>query len=244
MALIVVLVFAFVEFDNVPLKKGPFKEVLLADKQAEDSIAAADSIVEQAGEKQTVQEPDTTVKSVLLFGDSMTILVANRMGAYGKKNGYKVAAITWDASNSVGWSSADTLEKYIDKYNPDFLMVVLGSNELFLQNFDARRPSVEKLVKKMGDIPFVWIGPPNWQEDKGFNAMMERTLPKGTFFKSEGIELQRGPDHIHPTPAAGAIWTDSIMRWMPKSAHPILAELPDTTMKNGVHSSVYIRAKK
>ena len=56
--------------------------------------------------------------------------------------------------------------------------------------------------------------------------MLERTLPRGTFFRTGMMQLARRGDHIHPTPDAAVIWVDSIMRWMPKSAHPILVNVP------------------
>lgn len=172
-----------------------------------------------------MHEPDTTVGSVLIFGDSMTILLARRLGEYGKKNGYMVHSVTWDGSSSVAWGDSDKVENYIREYKPDFIFVTLGSNEVFLQNFDARAPNVRKLVSKFGNIPYVWVGPPIWVENRGFDDMMERTLPKGHYFRTD-MELQRGPDHIHPTPKAGVQWTDSVMRWMRRSPHPIKTVKP------------------
>lgn len=248
-ALIIVIALSFVEevkIGSLSLQKAPFKEVIMGE-QVPGASGAPGAVAMQPMDTSFMAPPenrtDTTVKSILIFGDSMTILVANRMAAYGKQNGYEVTSVTWDSSTSVGWSSCDTLENFIARAKPDFIMVTLGSNELFLQNFDARRPSIEKLVKKIGKIPFVWIGPPNWQEDKGFNDMMEATLPAGTYFRTEGMELPRGKDHIHPTPQGGVMWTDSIMRWMPSSRHPILNEVPDESIGTPAHKNTYFRAK-
>lgn len=256
-ALVLVAGYAFVDFPesesgSPALRQAPFRDVILAEgpSEAEELSVSSDNYEnsDSAGfsapaHSLAVQEPDTTVRSVLIFGDSMTILVANRMAAYGQKNGYKVVSVTWDSSSSVGWSGCDTLDNVIARYHPDFIMVTLGSNELFLKNFDLRRPYVEKLVAKIGDIPFVWVGPPNWQEDKGFNKMMAATLPRGTFFCSDGLELPRGADHIHPTPKGGVIWTDSIMRWMPSSRHPIPSEMPDSGVTTRSHKAIYYPAK-
>lgn len=183
------------------------------------------------------------VKSVLIFGDSMTILVANRLAQYGKKNGYSVHSITWDSSSSVTWSQCDTLDNFIRRYRPDLIMITLGSNELFLKNFNSRRPDVERLLAKIGNIPFLWISPPNWKEDKGYNAFMKSILPPGTFFNSNNLVLPRQKDHIHPTREGGVTWTDSIMKWVPRSAHPIKAEVPDpgTSSKHNVH---YFKARR
>lgn len=231
-----------IKIGNYTLQKAPFKETLLSEKIPESPYVETAEIDSLTG-KAKLAEPDTTVKSILIFGDSMTILIANRMAAYGKQNGYKVTSVTWDSSSSVGWSGCDTLENYIRIARPDFIMVTLGSNELFLQNFDRRSPYIKKLIDKIGDIPFVWIGPPNWKDDKGFNDMMVRTLPPGTYFRTEGMTLQRGPDHVHPTPAAGALWTDSIMRWIKTSPHPILSEFPDSAIGKPGHNAYYLKAQ-
>lgn len=249
-ALAIIITIAFLDdssFGEITLKQGSFKEVILAPEEEPEMLTKSDSVAANnlisGASEAAVAEPDTTVKTVLVFGDSMTILVANRLAAYGEKNGYRVCSVTWDSSSSVGWSGCDTLDNFIGRYKPDFIFVTLGSNELFLKNFDSRRPYVEKLVGKMGDIPFVWIGPPNWQEDKGFNDMMESTLPKGTFFRTDRMELPRGADHVHPTQKGGIIWTDSIMRWMAKSRHPIPAEVPDSGVTTRSHKSHYYKAK-
>lgn len=243
-ALAVVCGFSFLDNPRlwgVQLTQAPFPDVILAEQQPEEETASA-TAAPLPGEAAVVAEPDTTVHSVLIFGDSMTILVANRLAAYGEKNGYEVASVTWDGSSSISWSSCDTLENYIARYKPDFIFVTLGSNELFLKNFDKRKPYVEKLVEKIGSIPFVWIGPPNWKEDVGFNAMMERTLPRGTYFDSNGLDLPRGKDHIHPTPNGGVTWTDSIMRWMARTPHPIPAEPPAPGVGTRTHHSHYFKA--
>lgn len=229
---------------EIELTQATFPQVILAPEEPEEeTVVENETLDEIPAEEIIVAETDTTVKTVLVFGDSMTILVANRLAAYGEKNGYRVASVTWDSSSSVAWSSCDTLDNFIARYNPDFVMVTLGSNELFLKNFNLRKPYVEKLIQKIGDIPFVWIGPPNWKEDVGYNAMMESTLPPGTFFRSEGLDLPRGADHIHPTPKGGIIWTDSIMRWIGSTPHPILAERPDSGVGTRPHSSHYFKAK-
>lgn len=234
-----------IKIGDYTVRKGTFKETLLADIPEEipaDSLAMLDSLALK--EEKVVAEPDTTVKSVMIFGDSMTVLIARRLAAYGQQNGFKVHSITWDGSSTIAWANLDTLNKYIPEFKPDFFFVSLGGNELFLKDVDSRIPHIKKIIDRFEGKPFVWVGPPNWKEDFGYNDMLERTLPKGTFFKSDGIPLDRGPDHIHPTPKAGGLWTDSIMRWMAHSAHPILAELPDSTVKNAPFTHIYIRVKR
>lgn len=224
------------------LSQAPFPDVILASDEPGEEDEPESNLSWAESEGGRVVQADSTVRKVLIFGDSMTILVANRLAAYGEENGYEVESVTWDGSSTVSWSSCDTLDNYISRVRPDFIFVTLGSNELFLKNFDSRRPYVEKLVEKMGDIPFVWIGPPNWKEDVGFTAMMRKALPKGTYYDSNGLDLPRGADHIHPTPKGGVIWTDSIMAWMPYTPHPILSKRPDSKITTRSHKVHYFKA--
>lgn len=251
-ALAVVIGISFVDepkIGDMELGKATFKDVILAPELTEEEKAELEELEamsrpDYVEPRVKTAEPDTTVKTVLIFGDSMTILVANRLAAYGEKNGYRVASVTWDGSSILSWSSCDTLDNFIARYHPDFIMVTLGSNELFLKNFDSRKEYVEKLVRKMGNIPFVWIGPPNWKEDVGFNAMMRSVLPRGTYYDSNPLDLPRGTDHIHPTPKGGITWTDSIMAWMEFTPHPIPFARPDAKVTTRTHLSHYYKAGK
>ena len=190
----------------------------------------------------TYPQSNGDVKSILIFGDSMTILVARRLAQYGVKNGFKVTSVTWDSSSSVSWSQCDTLDNFIKRSNPDLVMIVLGSNELFLKNFNNRKPNIEQLLAKIGNIPYLWISPPNWKEDKGYNEFMTSVLAPGTFYNSNDLDLPRQKDHIHPTTKGGETWTDSIMKWVPKSAHPFPAQVPDEGTSNQ-HDLHYYKAK-
>ena len=47
------------------------------------------------------------------------------------------------------------------------------------------------------------------------------------FFRSEGLDLPRYGDHIHPTAEGGRTWMDLVARWVTdESAVPILLETP------------------
>ena len=78
-----------------------------------------------------------------------------------------------------------------------------------------------------GTRPLLWIGPPNWREDTGINAMLARVLGPRRFFSSATLELERGPDGIHPNKAGGAKWAETFVRWVgAESARPIALATP------------------
>lgn len=226
---------------NYTLKKASFRDTLLAQEEIEeeedetlpDSVATA--------EKEIVAEPDTTVHNVLVFGDSMTHHLAMSIAKYGTKNNYKVTGVTWESSSIPGWSSSGKIGKYIEMSHPDFIIISLGSNEMELRNFDARIPQVKKIVEEIETIPYVWVGPPLWKEDKGVYKMLDKALPKGVLFRiATDVEIPRGPDKVHPTRKGADVWTDTLMRWIKNSPHPILTEKPDSNISIKSHKFIYL----
>lgn len=221
--------------------KGSFRDQLTAreesaaieDYETKDSLSVMDVTSVEI-------EPDTTVHSLLIFGDSMTHNLGMSIAKYGTKNNYKVTSVTWESSSIPGWSSSDKIEQYIEESKPDFIMVCLGSNETILKNFDSRIPHILKIKEKFGDIPFIWVGPPLWKEDQGLYDVIIKTLGKDIVFKTEGIDIPRAGDHIHPTMRGGDIWADTLMRWISHSKHPILTEKPDSNTSIKGHRIIYL----
>ncbi|MCH5225809.1 MAG: hypothetical protein J1D77_07390 [Muribaculaceae bacterium] len=223
------------------LTKARFPETLLAKEegmaQRPDTLLA-DTLKAQ---EPIVVEPDTTVHNILIFGDSMTHNLAMSISKYGTKNHYKVTGVTWESSSIPGWSNSGKIQTYIDQTNPDFVIISLGSNEMELRHFDRRIPDVKKIIDQVGDIPFIWVGPPLWKEDKGVYEMLQSILPAGTLFRiGTDVEIQRGPDHVHPTRRGADAWTDTLMRWIRTSPHPILTELPDSGTSTKGHKFIYL----
>lgn len=245
-ALTLIILFSFSDFDlkigSYSMKKAPFPDTLLAESMAADSVAM-DSLELQ--EKLLAEDPiktDSTPQSLLIFGDSMTYNLALRLAQYAKANGHTIHAINWDSSNTKIWAEHDTLRYYMNKYHPTQIFVSLGSNELYLKNPDSRIPYVKKIIEMIDTVPFVWIGPPNWKEDSGINDMLARICGPGNFFRSAGMEFQRKADHIHPTRQSSALWIDSIMRWLPASRHPFVANLPADTIGKCNPNIVFLKA--
>lgn len=242
-ALIIFIGLSFAEelrVGSLTLTKAYFPETLLAKEETEtmaEPIEIQDSI---PSEIEIRVEPDTTVHSVLVFGDSMTHHLAMSIGKYGTKNNYKVTGVTWESSSIPGWRHSDKIQKYLDMVKPDFVIISLGSNEMGLKNFERRIPDIEAIVDKLDSIPYVWVGPPLWTEDKGIYSTLEKALPKGKVFKIETLNIERGPDHVHPTRKGADVWADTLMRWIRKSDHPILTEIPDSGTSIKTHKFIYL----
>lgn len=245
-ALSVFLLFSFIEstpaIGNWQPKKAPFRENLLAQTPLEADTVPAVSAEELAEALTEESVTDTTQQTIFLFGDSMTLNLAHRLAAYARQNGHIFHAVNWDSSNTKIWAESDTLAYYLNKYQPTQVFIALGSNELYLAKPEKRLPCIRRIVDVIGDIPYIWIGPPSLKVDGGLNDVLANNLPQGTFFLSSGLELARKKDHIHPTRDASALWIDSIMRWLPRSSHPFLAELPADSVAKGDPHTVFLKA--
>lgn len=194
-------------------------------------LAAAtlpDSLVDVSGKGLKAVPVDTASKTILFVGDSMLDGLYPRLAAYARHNGHKLYAVIWYSSTSEIWGKSGRLKKYISRLDPDYVFICLGANELFVKDISSKRARyVKALIGEIGDIPYLWIGPPNWKADTGINSLIASNTAPGTFFLSDGMKFERGKDGAHPTKASAAEWMDSVVRWMPAHcAHPIRLDMP------------------
>ena len=154
-----------------------------------------------------------------------------RLAAYASHNGHTLYAVIWYSSTSEKWGMSGRLKSYINRLSPDYIFICLGANELFVKNIaDKRDAYVKTIIDEAGDIPYLWIGPPNWKPDTGINDLIAANAAPGTFFLSDGMSFERGKDGAHPTRTSAAQWMDSVVRWMPAHhPHPIRLDVPDAS---------------
>ncbi len=166
---------------------------------------------------------DSNPKIVLIIGDSMLEGLSMRLGAYCQASGDTLYSAIWYSSTSELYGESHLISDYIAKYHPDFIFLSLGGNELFVSDVaEKREKHVKSILAEIGEIPYLWIGPPNWKEDTGINDLIAKNTPEGCFFRSDGIQLERKRDGAHPTPESACAWMDSIISWMPAHARYIL----------------------
>lgn len=92
-------------------------------------------------------------KKILFIGDSMTGWLAERLGAYGKENGFEVATVIWDGSTIKKWGTSPKLTSLIATHQPDALFVSLGMNDLFETNPAAKYKSAMEAIKGLPAMP-------------------------------------------------------------------------------------------
>ncbi|MCX7833602.1 MAG: SGNH/GDSL hydrolase family protein [Ignavibacteria bacterium] len=176
---------------------------------------------------------DTTSKTILLFGDSMVDGVREVFRKYCKYNNHKFYYYAWTSSTTSVWANSNKLKSLLDKYQPDYVFIMLGSNELLAKDLRKREDYITKIVEQLNGVNYVWIGPPNWKEDNGLNNTIEKVTGKENFFPSKNIFLvpplkyKRSGDKKHPNFEGYKAWTDSIASWvMTNSKYPIKLEKP------------------
>lgn len=195
---------------------------------APEQVKIEPAEVEKPREADERPQLDTLPKTILFFGDSMLEGLSPRLAAYCKASGHRLYTVIWYSSTSERWGSSPRLSEYIQRLKPDYIFISLGANELFVSNIIEKRTKfVKKILSDIGDIPYVWIGPPNWKEDTGINRMVYDNAAEGCFFLSDGMHFDRKKDGAHPTAPSARQWMDSVVRWMPEHcAHPILMRQP------------------
>lgn len=220
----VILAYAFVPEHAA---EGVFlKQASLAAICEEPSAAAAKALDSAKQEKETV---DTAKQRILLFGDSMTQPLALRLADWANKNGHELTCVTWCSSSTHLWAEGDTIGHYMRKVRPTHVFICLGSNELYTNNETGTVKNIKAILEKVGNVPTVWIGPPNWCEDKGYNKWLLNVMGPKRYYPSYKLTFQRLKDGRHPNQESSSMWMDKVIEWMNAghSVHPFVMKKPD-----------------
>lgn len=252
-ALIVLAAYSFADFrigdDGAEVRKADFvslctvddtsvsKDILPKPDKAQVAPETGNDTAATLKSQQNVSSSPAfeadTAQNILFFGDSMLEGLAKRFIDYTEHNNHQLRTVIWYSSTSDTWANTDTLQYFLKKYDPSYVVVCLGANELFVKDIDKRRENIRKIVGKLGARPYVWISPPNWKDDTGINEAIISVVGRGRYFDSRNLTLARKSDHAHPTDAAAEIWMDTIARWLksPECVSPLVMEWPEKKVK-------------
>ncbi len=226
---------AWVKSDSLSCRVADSLAMCVADslqpKMKADSLCQQperDSMAE-ANKPINVHKPDLSKLRIMIFGDSMLEWLAKRLCDYTMENDYDLTCVVWYSSTTKLWATTDTLEHYLDRIHPDYVILCLGANELLVKDLPKREKYVARLVEKIGNRPYFWIGPPNWREDTGINDLILSKVGRGRFFDSRNLVLDRANDNKHPTRVAAAEWMDSVAVWLNsrEAASPLRMTRPE-----------------
>lgn len=194
-----------------------------------DSVAV--NTVVNSNNADNLISKDTSCQRILLAGDSMADGLLSPFTKYCESNGHKLFHAGWTSSTIIGWGYTNRLSELIKKYKPTYVIMALGSNELYTTDLKIREKLVNKISDEASEIKFIWVGPPHWKEDSGLDSLLIETLGNKKYFSSkkmflsEPLKNKRAPDKRHPTPYAFGVWADSIVSWITnKSIYPIILE--------------------
>ena len=216
-----------IRIGGLDIKTSTFARDMVKEPVAK-RVEVADTLDREGHAKPWRAPLDTTAKNILFIGDSMLEGLAPRLAAYCNKNGHTLVEVIWYSSSTLCWGETARLTELINKYHPNYIFVCLGANELYVPDIKkARRPYLKKMLAEIGDIPYVWIGPPNWDEDTGINDLLARELAKGCFYLSANDKFERSRDGAHPTRASAHKWMDRVVKWInANGAHPFRLDYP------------------
>ncbi len=239
---ILLTAYSFSEYEanlaGIKLKRTKIKEFLMGipDEPYGKLLSRRDTV--KMAQK---QEPlDTTSQRILLIGDSMLEGLMLRLKDYTAFNNHDLKTVIWYSSTTDYFGNSDTLSYFIKQYNPSYIMLVVGANELFVPDIIRKRNKyVKHMLKQIDTISFVWIGPPNWKDDTGINEMIVKNVGALRYFPSKNLNYQRSSDGAHPTHSSSSVWMDSIAVWiMKKSLKPILLNKPLTKSKKSPNATI------
>ena len=149
---------------------------------------------------------------VLHVGDSMVPLVGFYLRKLYQADGRKYSIVAEDSSSTLSWDNERKLQEQMFKYDPDLILISLGSNELFDRNPERRAGAIRRLVKDTRGRPCLWIGPPAWKKDYGFLKVLKDNLGHCQYFDSTRLKLPRMKDGRHPSWTGGYRWSVAVWK--------------------------------
>jgi hypothetical protein len=179
-----------------------------------------------------VQKSDSSAQRILFMGDSQAGGLLHIFNDYCVENGHQiVAAHIWYSSTVLNYGYSGVVDEKIKQFQPTLIVIVLGMNELYAQDLDKRTQAANLLRQKFGNIPYLWIGPANFVEDKGINKVYQQIATSERYVLSKNLNIPRGSDKRHPNQDGYTIWMEHIAKFIQSS--PLYNFKFDTPIKYG-----------
>ncbi len=201
-----------------------------------DTLKKSSNILRKTGNKKD------SLKRILLIGDSQLENLRFWIRKSLLDNGYELSAsIIWYGSSTKQWALTDTLEYYFQQYEPDFVLIALGLNELFVNDLTNRELYSKRLKYKLSllDVPYYFIGPAAWVKDRGITQVIQSVFGE-SFYPSHLLKLDRAADGRHPSKSGAKIWFNSVAQKLTDMGLLDLRQIKDTTYK-GVSPTILLK---
>jgi hypothetical protein len=183
---------------------------------------------------------DTTKQRIMIIGDSMLEYLRLRLRDYCQENNHQLKTVIWYSSTTEYFGKSDTLAYFIKEFDPTYIILVLGANELFVRDIKQKRQKyVEHILKQIGNRKFLWVGPPNWKDDTGINELIVENVGAKRYYPSLKLKFKRHKDGAHPLKTSAFAWMDSVADFIShKSMYPIVLNKPTKTSKNSTNTTM------
>lgn len=136
----------------------------------------------------------------------MVPLVGNYLRPLVQARGGKYYMDSVTSSSTLSWDNERRLQQAMYRYDPQLVLISLGSNELFDRNPERRAPAIQRLVADTRGRPCLWIGPPAWKNDFGFTEVLKKHLGHCRYLDSTALKLPRMEDGRHPSWSGSHRW--------------------------------------
>jgi lysophospholipase L1-like esterase len=154
------------------------------------------------------------IHCVLEIGDSMVGYasgLAKVLRARLTAEGIEFHSDAVTSASVASFDSSDKLDRLMKLFNPDLVILNLGTNSVSVPNPEILAPHAASLVKKILPRRCLWLGPPSLHEKPPakpsplVQVLRDASSPC-LFFDSSALLLERQPDGIHPTERGAMVW--------------------------------------
>jgi hypothetical protein len=157
--------------------------------------------------------PAARARRILHVGDSMVPLVGNYLRPIVQARGGTYDIVSLASSSTREWGGPKRiLQDAMFRYDPEVVLISLGSNELFDPHPEARIESIRQIIADTRGRPCLWISPPAWKKDFGFLELLRKNLEHCRYFDSTKLNLPRMPDGRHPDWTGGYRWASGVWK--------------------------------
>lgn len=158
---------------------------------------------------------------ILLIGDSMAEGLASPLKQLAAGDGVILHAVYHRGTRIDQWASDPLLPAILAEFQPDLVLVVLGTNDEYLpaSAVPKQLQDAEALIAKMG-APVAWVGVPTLPARGSIPAGGSNGITPGIealdvpVFPSSALQIQRAADQLHPTAAGAVGWATTIWEWL------------------------------
>lgn len=163
---------------------------------------------------------------LMLVGDSMAVGLTPPLRQLAAQADVPFRSLAEVGTKIDQWAGRHALAEALATFEPTLTVVVLGTNDAYLQGDAAerQRAPLRRLLEQLraAGSEVVWVTPPTLptqgpyphRRDNGLRRLLAEEVPESHTFPSERHLIPRAPDRLHPTVRGAAAWAGLIWRFL------------------------------